>query len=139
VDERRVFLQYFNQPFFVSRVFGFVRRYIARLAVLACVVACLVVNPNLSTSYHRFHGLRERIALLQVDAAELDRVRDYWERTQDGVSVGIAHVIKTFAFIRQMKSLKKMASSQLAHFTGSKSLDFFPDTPISIAWSPPVS
>ena len=38
-----------------------------------------------------------------------------------------------------MKFLKKTASSQLAHFTASKSLDFFPDTPISIAWSPHAS
>src|ERR1019366_2618538 len=48
--------------------------------------------------------LRERVGLLQVDAAEFDSVRDYWERTQGGVSVSIAHVIKTCAFIRKIAS-----------------------------------
>ena len=33
---------------------------------------------------------------------DFDSVRDYWERTQDGVSVGIAYVIKTCAFIRKI-------------------------------------
>src|SRR5450756_3042388 len=36
------------------------------------------------------------------DRNDFDSVRDYWERTQDGVSVGIAYVIKTCAFIRKI-------------------------------------
>ena len=45
--------------------------------------------------------------------AHFGSVRDYWERPQDGVSVSIAHVIKTCAFICKIAAKRTASNGDL--------------------------